>query len=364
MKKQLLAIVLTTASFSGFSQERSAAEKEMLEKRESQVKAANFTPNGNGAFSNVISNLSLSSELEKGVKGNAELKAGGKSWNGGLSLEQNIGKTATKATIFDFRKGLTPGTTIALNIQYMNWNPEYTAAERRAFNDVKAEFRRNNPAVSDLTADRNYMMENGTEKQKLILKKISNRNPVFYNLSVAFNKAKFSYATDSVSLKKKEETHFTPNVGFTVGFPFSVKNYLAFSYHFSKTYESADEMEFSRKFGTTNNTFSQTLSFGSPEYSRDHKVTAEYRQSFNNKGDTEPILAIAPAVTYGIESEKVAFTLPLYFIKGKTKGLQGGVNFGYLTSVKNKWTSFQEGFGAQFIISAPFEMFKQFSSKK
>lgn len=326
------------------------------------MKAANFTPNGNGAFSNVISNISLSSALEQGVNGKAELKAGGRSWNGGLSVDQKIGKTANKATIFDFNKGVSPGTTIGFNLQYMNWNPEYSAAERAAFRDVKAEFRKDNPSVTDLQASRNYILENGTEEQKRKLGKISNRNPVFYNLTVSFTKAKFSYTTDSVSLKKREETHFSPNLGFTVGFPFSVKNYIAFSYTFSESYQSADEMEFSQKFGTTNNTFTQTLSFGNPKYSRDHRVTAEYRQAFNS--DSGPVLAIAPALTYGIESRKMAVTLPVYFIRGKTKegkvnGLQGGINFGYLSNVRDKWTRFQEGFGAQFIISAPFDLFKQ-----
>lgn len=356
MKRQIIVFALMAISFYSAAQEH---DKKEFKEREISAKSANFTPNGNGAFSNVVSNLSLSSFFDEGVNGKAELKANGETWSGGLFIDQKIGKNAKKATPVDFNKGVSPGTTIGLNLQYMNWNPAFTPREKSTFIAVKNEFMTQHKGLTDIEVDWEYLLKNGDKTQIAKLEKIKNRNPVFYNLSVAFTKTKFSYTTDSVNLKKTGETHFTPSVSFAVGFPFSVSNYLAFYYTFSESYEAADEMNFNRKFGTTSNTFSQTLAFGKPEYSKDHKITAEYRQIFGEKSG----FAVAPALTYGIQSKNMGIAIPVYFIKGTTKegkpnGLQGGLSFGYLTSVKDKWSSFKEGFGSQLIITAPFSMFE------
>jgi hypothetical protein len=64
----------------------------------------------------------------------------------------------------------------------------------------------------------------------------------------------------------------------------------------------------------------------------------------------------------GISTRKFAISFPVYFIHasaddGKLLGLQGGIRLSYLTDTQNgNISSFNDGIGAQMIISAPFDI--------
>lgn len=358
----------------GFSVQLKAQDKEIeqfnkkvnadrLEKQK-EVQSNSFTPYGKGAFSNVISNISLSSILNNGVDGKIELKSVANHWlSGGLTVEQKIGKNDKKATLYDFNKGLSNGTTVGLNFQFSLWKPKLSDEKFRNQVDLaKKKFAEANSIADYQTVTYRRLETEGPKEIKDMLPRIKVRNPIFVNFSMSFTKQRFSYATDSISLEKIDKSHITPDINLAVGFPFSPKRYLALVYTYSEGYEAADERNFTKPFGTTNNLVGQTLSFGNPIFEKDHKLTMEYRQTFAKEGDDKPVFAISPSVTYGIASDKAAFSLPLYFIKGTDKdskptGLQGGVVLSYVTELKSNWSKFSDGFGAQLILTAPLAMF-------
>lgn len=330
--------------------------KKVTKNLSTAVGAANFTPNGNGAISNIISNFNLSSTLEEGVNGKIDLKYSKNYFTYGISLAQKLSEGDKKATLYDFNKGLSPGTTLGANIQYMLWKNKKSLAYQDVFLNVKSRIAKyQGIAAAGMTLD--TVLKYATPEEQLKLAG-SDKSPVFFNLTVSFTKTQFSYTTDSVNLSPIDENKITPNINFAVGVPFSFKSYLAVTYSYSETYDEGSSINFIRPFGTTDNSYTQTLTFGAPSHVIDHKITAEYRRNF----DRIKNLAIAPSIIYGIKSERLAFTLPVYFIKGITKekeakGLQGGLSFGYVTGTKTKWVKFKDGFGAQLILTAPFSVF-------
>jgi hypothetical protein len=348
--KKLMLFGLLMATYYHLSAQNFNKESDI-----NQFEKSSYTPFGNGAFGNVLSNLGLSSTLNSGVDGKIEVKTKFKNrWVGGLTVEQAIGKNDKKATFYDFTKGLTAGTKVGLNIQYTFWNPKSLSnADRKTLNELKKAYATKHSISNWRMVQIQDIEQDGVLKDKLPTYK--NTNPLFFKLDGAFQKRKFSYAVDSVNLNKIDENLLTPEINFTAGYALSLSSYIAVSYSYSESYESADEMEFLKKFGTTTNLYSQTIAFGKPGFEKDHKTTIEYRKSFGEG------FAIAPSVTYGFTSDKIAFSLPLYFIKGVEKdtptGLQGGVNLGYLSSTKGSMSSFKDGFGAQLIVSAPFSVF-------
>jgi len=321
---------------------------------------SNFTPFGNGAFSNVVSNISLSSALNAGENAKIEAKYKMRNWwTAGLSLDQKLGKSDKQATFYDLNNGISPGTTLGFNIQTIIWNPKSTLESFRNFDEVRKDFAKGYPREDWRTIDYEDIMNKGTKEQKARLLKTTLKKPIFLNLKLAFTKASFAYATDSVNLERIDETHFSPSIGLSVGLPFSTKSYFAVTYLYTESYESADELNFSRPFGTSGNTFSQTIAFGPPIYGQDHRLNAEYRKSFGKI----PGFALAPMLTYGIKSKIIGFNLPIYFIQGATKeakpnGLQGGINLGYVTNTVSGWSSFKDGFVGQLILTAPFSIFE------
>lgn len=348
--KKLMFLGLIMTSVYNLSAQNFKEEKDV-----NSFEKSSFTPFGNGGFGNVISNLGLSSTLNSGVDGKIEVKSKFKNrWVAGLTVEQAIGKNDKKATFYDFTKGMTSGTKAGLNIQYTLWNPKPLSKEfNERLNELKKEYavkhdKPNWKLVQIQDIEQDSELKDKIPKYKMV-------NPFFFKLEGAFQKRKFSYAVDSASLKKIDENLLTPEFNFTVGYALSPTSYIAVSYNYAESYESADEMEFLQKFGTTDNLYSQTIAFGKPDFEKDHKATIEYRKSFGEG------FAIAPSATYGIASDKIAFSIPLYFIKGIEKetptGLQGGVNLGYLSSTRGNWSSFKDGFGAQLIVSAPFSVF-------
>jgi hypothetical protein len=167
-----------------------------------------------------------------------------------------------------------------------------------------------------------------------------------------------------MTLKKLDETHLAPVVKLSFGLPFSVTSLLSLSYSYSVGYEAGDEFTFNSPFGTSTNQVSKTISFGKPTRKEDNNLNVEYRKNIIKANSVS--LGIAPSISYGLTSNKLATVLPVYFINskdanGKPTGLQGGIRFGYSTSIeKNKATSFKDGFAAQLIVTAPFNVFENF----
>ena len=358
MKRILLIICLAIGQHC-FAQD--TVPKRIVDTLHIQLLKSNFTPLGNAALSNTVSNVALSSTLNEGENGKIELKYNFKNrWTGGFSVDQKIGKDAKKAEFYNFTSGVSPGTTIGFNIQKIFWSPKLSKAGFEQFDALANDFAKEH-GVDRRTVTYNDIATKGTASQKSKLSQVKLKAPVFFNLKISFTKSNFSFTTDSVNLKSTDINYFTPNLGLSVGVPFSLRSYLAFSYIYSETYQASDELTFSSPFGTTKNTFSQTLVFGKPQQKIEHKINLEWRRSF---GNTSTDFAIDPSITYGFNTEKIAVSLPLYFIRGATtvgkpNGLQGGVSFGYLTKTSSL-TSFKDGFWAQLILTTPFDIFGNF----
>lgn len=333
---------------------------DQLIKRENKtIRKSAFTPFGNTGVLNRVSNIALSSALNDGQNAKIELNYNfDLNWTGGLSVDQKIGKDAEKATFYDFKEGLSAGTTLKFSVQKMLWNHQLSTSEFKRFDEVANQY------AKDKGADRrtltyNDIKDHGTDEQKESLKHVKLRLPLFINLQVAFTKTSFAYATDSVSLNKITADRITPTVIFWVGKVLSVNSYLTFNYTFARNYNQADESTFNVPFGTTKNTLSEKIIFGQPEVKSDHKFTVEFRKAF---GDFKaPDFAIDPSVTYGVRSNKIAVAIPLYFIGGATEndkptGLQAGISLGYVSKLDHI-VPFKTGFGAQLIITTPFKVF-------
>lgn len=340
---------------------------------------SSYTPFGGGSISNLVSNISLSSTLNNGQNGKAELKYTKNWWTGGISVDQKIGKNDNEATPFDL-DGLSPGTTVEFNLQKMFWNPVLTSRSFDAFQNAKRDYveymegreRKNHVDPRTITLQR--IVDSGTDEQREMLRHITLKQPVFVNIKYAFTKTEFAYTTDSVTLSKTTKDYLTPSFSLVVGLPIrrngSVNSMVALTYNYSMSYKKADDLTFSVPFGSTNNYTSQTIAFGAPKQKTDNKINVEWRTNLGIKTTDEKTfsLGVAPSTTFGIDSKKVAFYLPVYFIngvtnEGKPKGLQGGVKFGYVTSMEaGKVSSFKEGFSTQLVISAPFDVFGSLNS--
>ncbi|MDB5090247.1 MAG: hypothetical protein JWR09_4241 [Mucilaginibacter sp.] len=354
MKKIFFIICMSYCSL-GWAQ--ISVPKEKVDSLQSGFLKANFTPLGNAALSNIVSNVALSSTLNEGENGKIELKYNFKNWwTGGLSVDQKIGEGDKKAEFYDFTNGISPGTTIGFNLQKIFWSPKLSGSGFEQFDALATAYAKNK-GVERRTVTYNDIAQNGTADEKESLSKLKLKFPVFFNLKISFTKSNFSFTTDSVNLKGTEANYFTPNLGLSIGIPFSLKSYLAISYSYSESYQDADALTFSSPFGSTKNTFSQTLVFGAPQRKLDNKVSLELRESFGKNSD----FAIDPTFTYAFNSDKMAISIPLYFIQGATKvgkpnGLQGGISLGYLTKTSSL-SSFKDGFGAQLILTTPFDVF-------
>jgi hypothetical protein len=313
----------------------------------------NFTSFGNSAFSNFVSNISVSSTFNKGENGKAELKYTTNNWwTSGITLEQKLGKTDKEAALLDLFDGVSSGTSLNFNLQKLFWNPLLNTTEFNKFN-LAANSYAARLGVPRGTVTYNQILQNGTFAERNSLYSIKLKNPVFFNLKAGFTKTNFDYTTDSFSLKKIERNYLTPNVSFFLGFPLSIKSY-------SENYQAADELSFTVPFGTSNNSVSENLSFGVPKKQIDNKLYAEWRMSIGNVGSTSSF-SIGPSITWGLTSKKVGLFFPIYFIDGKdnngnVSGLQGGFRLRYIASTESA-TTFKEGFGAQLFVTAPFNIF-------
>ncbi len=357
----LASFMIVAANVFGQADSFNSEDLKNLKVEASKQFGKNFTPFGNGALSNFVSNISVTSAFKEGVNGKVELKYQTKSSTiFGLYADQKIGSNDKQASFIDFTKGISPGTTIGLNIQKTCWSPQFSAADRTRLNNLRIAYGRGHPGIDDRTISISDILKHGTAAQKDSAKAIGYMvSPVFFNFGVSFTKSNFSYSTDSVTLNKVEANYLTPNIKLSVGIPFKdLTGYFGINYAYSSSYKAADDVDFSSPFGTTANFVSQTLAFGKPTRQYDHKISLEVRKSF---GGDEPVVAIDPTLIYGFKSEKLALSVPVYFIKarddnGKPIGLQGGINIGYATPT-NSLASFKNGSTFQLILTAPFDLF-------
>ena len=319
---------------------------------------ANYTPGGGAGLLNAVSNIAVNSTLTGGANGKVQaVKQFGDFWSASLSAQQTLGKSDSSATFYDFSKGISPGTSISFNLQKMFWNPKTTVAQFNNFSSLADKYaKRTGMDRRSVTYDE--IQTYGTDEEKAALFKLV--LPVFLNLQVSFTKSSFDYTTDSVHLKKSSQAYFLPSIKLNFGIPFSLTSYLSFSYLYTENYKAGTSMTFNSPFGTTGNTLNQTIIFGAPKQQIDHRAGIEYRQTYGPID--EPDFAIDPSVTYGFSTKKIAVELPLYFIKGvtsktnKPNGLQGGFSLGYISGTST-FSSFKQGFGAQVILTAPFDVF-------
>lgn len=338
------------------------------------VKSKLSSPLGAAALSNFVSAIHVSSFFKAGVNGKIELqrqfKAG---WNAGLSLDQKIGTTDTEALPLSIT-GISPGTTVQLNLQKMIWHPSFdilSDEQIEELNHVETVYAKRNNIADARTVSLRDIRNNGTEEEKKMALETFNtgfKEPFFVNAKVGFTKTSYTYTKDSVNLSPLTESYVTPTFTFSLikvlGSGFNVSGYFALSYNYCVNYIATTATTFSIPFGNTRNYYSNTISLGKPAKEMDNTITAEFRKNlfFKNGNKNASNIAISPSVNYCIDSKLAAFFLPVYFIRGKDAngklldGLQGGMRFGYVTNtLSGNFVSFNKGFNAQLIVSAPLD---------
>ncbi len=327
-------------------------------------------PFGAGSLPNMFSNVSVSSFFKEGVNGKIELQGKlGSRFSGGLTIDQKIGKS-TKAAIPLALSGISPGTTVRLNIQKRFWQPSFNLSDNQIadLNKVTNAYEKRK-GIPVNTAGLREISLDGTEEEKTlafdVFNTVSFKEPWIINAEIGFTKTSFLYATDSFTLDENEDAFISP--AFTVslikafGKGFRVAGYAALSYMYSENYIAAEELTFTIPFGTSTNFYTSTLSFGLPRRQVIHNVTGEFR--YNILARNNRTIAISPSGTFAVNSKKLSVFVPVYFISGSDDkgklidGLQGGVRFGYITSTQaGKVSSFSNGFIAQLIISQPLDI--------
>lgn len=334
------------------------------------------SPFGASSLPNFFSNVSLSSFFKEGVNGKIELQGKLNSGlSGGLSIDQKIGKSDTKATPLDL-SGISPGTTVEFNLQKMLWHPKFNLSNKQVsdLNDaVKAYADRKSDISKGIKVDwrsiglREISLYGTKEEKELAVKAfntVSFKSPLFINVRAGFTKTSFSYSTDSLTLKENNEIYLTPTLTLSIikalGQGFSVTGYAALSYNYAESYNAADDITFNIPFGTTANFYTRTLAFGKPGRQVSHNIIGEYRRNLFTANNTN--IAISPSATFSINNNRLSAFLPVYFTRGaddKGKlidGLKGGIRFGYITSTESgRVSSFKNGFIAQLIISQPLD---------
>jgi hypothetical protein len=373
----LIIVILITNGSISFAQNPLRAEDNSIRKQAAvnNIKSKLSSPFGTAALSNFISNISLSSFLQEGVNGKIELHGKFKyGWTGGLSIDQKISKVDKEASPFSLT-GISPGTTVQVNLQKMLWKPTFddlSDAQIKKINDAETEYAKRNKIADARMVGLREISINGTEKEKRMALEAFNaasfKEPFFVNAKFGFTKTSFTYTTDSVNLTQASDAYITPTFSFSlvkaIGSGFNVSGYFAVSYSYSENYKAADALTFNIPFGTTPNYYSNTLAFGKPAKQISNLLTAEFRKNiFINNGNRNPSnIAISPAVNVDMNNKMLGLFLPVYFIRGADEkgklldGLQGGVRFGYLTSTESgQFRSFNKGFIAQLIISAPLD---------
>lgn len=334
-----------------------------------QLQPAKFySPFGMNLISNFISNISLSSAFNQGENGKAELKYNDNWLTVGLMADQKISGGTNEATLLDMQ-GLRPGTTVGLNLQKLFWRARVSDKSFNNFQEAKESYATRNRIRDPRLLTYQEILTWGDEREKELLRDIVLRSPFFVNLNYAITKTSHTYVTDSSSLVQTSREHLAPSLSVSVAVPLTANekfnSYLAFGYSYAVSYTNGSEITVISPFGASNNFISQDVVFGEPIRQQDHIAHVEYRTNYKvgANNDKAILLGVAPLASYGVDTEQLAVSLPVYFINGvtddgKPTGLQGGLRIGYLTSTrKGEFSSLKEGLTTQLIVSVPFDVF-------
>ena len=376
MRKIVMTFFFSASALITLAQNRMNASYDTVrqEATSNAIKGKLSTPFGAAALSNFVSGIHVSSFFKEGVNGNIELhkefKAG---LTAGLSLDQKIGSTESKALPLSL-SGVSPGTTVQFNLQKMIWHPGFDVLsddQIQKLNDVENAYAKRNNIADARTVSLREIRNNGTEAEKKMALDAFNtsfQEPIFINAKVGFTKTSLTYTADSVNLKPATDAYISPTVTISLvkvlGSGFNVLGYFALSYNYSVNYLDGNALTFNIPFGNTRNYYSSTLSLGKPAKQTDNTISAEFRKNifFKNAKGNPSNIAISPSLSYSINSKMAGIFLPVYFIRsadatGKLlDGLQGGMRFGYITNtLSGNFASFNQGFIAQLIISAPLD---------
>jgi hypothetical protein len=369
LKKALPLLLMYMIATQLMSQENTnkhdSLKSELKEREISNYKFSNFQPFGQGSLSNFISNISLSSAFNEGESGKIDFNYTDKKLlTIGIALNQKLDENSEEAIPIDLG-GLSPGTTVEFTLQKLIWDPVLTEEDFKSFDDVRNEYSKSHIITDPRLITVMDIYSNCSKEELKKLTQIKFKKPVFINFKYSITKSQFSYATDSFNLAKIEENYITPSFSASVGLPLSKKllnsDYLSLTYIYSINYKTGDEYDFIRPFGSSNNFYGQTLTFGKPLKKIDNRLSLEWRVNLKTKILN---LAFAPTGIYGFNSKMAGLSVPIYFINGlddeksdKPKPLQGGVRLGYSTGFEGgKMSKFKDGFTAQLIISKPFEL--------
>lgn len=322
-----------------------------------------MSPNGQSSLSNFTSNLSLVSSFSEGKNAKIELKyLTQKRLNIGFNVDQKIGDNAKTAVPFELN-GMSPGTTISLDIGKILWNNvELSKQYRDLFQKAKEKYCKKYPITDCRTVTLSEIVDSlGKDEINIKLKK-----PTILNFKVALTKTEFNYTTDSISLKEFNNSYFSPAISVSLIKPLGnleLVGYIALTYNYSQNYNEGDNLSLLTPFGTTHNYINKSIIFGEPFKKIDHKLNIEYRRNFLNE------FAVSPSLTYGFNSKNLSISMPIYFINGtdkdgKSAGLQAGIKFSYITNTKNgSFKSFEDGLNIQLLVAAPFDAFAQMKKK-
>ena len=139
------------------------------------------------------------------------------------------------------------------------------------------------------------------------------------------------FDTDSLAMRK--ETHDGLAVTAGIGLLLVTKGYLFFgvSGRYEEGFKEKDKKRICSPIGTSESLSCQEIPVGAPEEKKRKLVQFEVRQ-FVRGGH----LGFNPKVTYDFVVEKPAIDFPIYFLKDKNGGLNGGVAAGYRWD-KHEW---------------------------
>ncbi|MCC9134811.1 hypothetical protein ACFSKU_20125 [Pontibacter silvestris] len=334
-----------------------------------QLQTAKFySPFGMNLLSNFVSNISLSSAFNQGENGKVELKYNDNWLTIGLMADQKISSEASEATLLGLQ-GLSPGTTVGLSLQKLFWRASVSNSSFNNFQKAKESYAARNNIKDPRLLTYQEILSRGNETERKLVRNIMLRSPFFVNVNYAITKTSHTYVSDSTSLLETSREHLAPSFSVSVGMPLNTgekfNSYLAFGYNYTVSYASGNEVTLISPFGTSGNFISQDIVFGEPVRQSDNIVNVEYRSNIKvaTNNDKSVFLGIAPLASYSFDTERLAISLPVYFINGvtddgKPTGLQGGLRIGYLTSTQSgEFSSLKEGLTTQLIVSVPFDVF-------
>lgn len=332
--------------------------EEKINKSE-ELRKGSFTPFGGSGLSNIISNISVVSTFNEGQNAKAELKFSKNDWSAfGITIDQKITKGTSIATPIDLINGLSSGTKVGFNIQHGSWNAKLKNQDRKKLNTLLNQYAKRTKKERASLNDED-IQKNGTIRERIRLRKISMRSPVFFNVQAFMEKTSFTYATDSIKLTSIESNYITPSVIGSLMIPKIHSNsFWILNYSFSQNYNAGSDITLSQPFGTTKNYVNQSVTFGEPTKATSNKLSVEWRKGFINR-DGKLSFVIDPSVLLNFAKNRLTVTCPVYLIPGqvdkaKIAGLQGGFLLGWSSG-----GSFSDNFGAQLFVSAPFDIFKE-----